>query len=201
MLTAKVASGPANGTVALSANGSFVYTPNAGFAGSDSFTYTANDVDTTRSSNVATVSITVRSLLAYTLVLSPLKTPAQQGSAVPIIWQLKDATGKLILSLSTLLKIESVYNGPVPPTGGCVASATGFSATSKEMLFSLPNGATGASSFRLVSSSSSYQFNWDTTTTSTAPTITGKGCYTILLYFNDRPDLTNPRMTSAVQLK
>jgi hypothetical protein len=54
MLTAKLVSGPANGTVTLNADGSFTYTPKAGFVGSDSFTYTANDVDTTRSSNVAT---------------------------------------------------------------------------------------------------------------------------------------------------
>jgi hypothetical protein len=193
-LMAKLASGPANGTVTLNADGSFTYTPKVGFAGSDSFTYTANDVDTTRSSNVATVSIPVKST-QYTVILSQLKTPAQQGSAVPISWQLKDASGKLISSLSTLLKIESVFNGPAPANGPCVASASG----TRETLFSLPNGATGSSSFRLVLSG--YQFNWDTTTTSTAPTITGKGCYTALLYLNDRPDLTNPRMTSAVQLK
>ena len=40
------ASGPANGSVTISANGHFVYTPNVGFSGTDTFTYTiANSVD------------------------------------------------------------------------------------------------------------------------------------------------------------
>ena len=43
--------------VTLAANGSFTYTPNANFNGTDSFTYTASDG--TADSNVATVTITV----------------------------------------------------------------------------------------------------------------------------------------------
>jgi uncharacterized repeat protein (TIGR01451 family) len=56
-LTASLVSNAANGSVTLNANGSFVYTPNAGFAGTDSFTYKANDGSA--DSNVATVTITV----------------------------------------------------------------------------------------------------------------------------------------------
>ena len=56
-LTAALGASPANGTVALAADGSFTYTPNADFNGTDSFTYTASDG--TASSNVATVAITV----------------------------------------------------------------------------------------------------------------------------------------------
>ena len=41
----------------LNADGSFTYTPNANFNGTDSFTYTASDG--TAVSNVATVTITV----------------------------------------------------------------------------------------------------------------------------------------------
>ena len=48
---------PANGTLTLNADGTFTYTPNANFNGSDSFTYKANDG--TVDSNVATVTITV----------------------------------------------------------------------------------------------------------------------------------------------
>jgi VCBS repeat-containing protein/parallel beta-helix repeat protein len=56
-LTAVLGTGPANGTLTLNADGSFTYTPNANFNGSDSFTYRANDgaVD----SGLATVTITV----------------------------------------------------------------------------------------------------------------------------------------------
>ncbi|MEK7872237.1 MAG: Ig-like domain-containing protein, partial [Chloroflexota bacterium] len=56
-LTAVLVAGPINGTLALNANGSFLYTPNANFNGIDSFTYKANDGAV--NSNVATVSITV----------------------------------------------------------------------------------------------------------------------------------------------
>jgi len=40
---AEVASGPAHGTLELNRDGSFTYTPDEGFSGTDSFTYTAND--------------------------------------------------------------------------------------------------------------------------------------------------------------
>jgi VCBS repeat-containing protein len=42
-LQAELVSGPAHGTLKLNADGSFVYTPAAGFSGSDSFTYRASD--------------------------------------------------------------------------------------------------------------------------------------------------------------
>jgi adhesin/invasin len=56
-LTAVNASNPAGGTVTLSSNGSFNYTPDPDFNGPDSFTYQANDG--LANSNTATVSITV----------------------------------------------------------------------------------------------------------------------------------------------
>ncbi len=42
-LSAVLVSGPAHGTLALAANGSFTYTPAANYNGPDSFTYKAND--------------------------------------------------------------------------------------------------------------------------------------------------------------
>ena len=56
-LTAALVSGTSNGSLTLNADGSFTYTPNANFNGSDSFTYKANDGNL--DSNVATVTITV----------------------------------------------------------------------------------------------------------------------------------------------
>jgi len=56
-LTAIQVSGPSNGTVTLNADGSFSYTPNPSFSGTDSFTYKANDG--ALNSNIATVTITV----------------------------------------------------------------------------------------------------------------------------------------------
>lgn len=56
-LTATVVDGPTHGALTMGADGSFVYTPEAGFSGTDSFTYTATDGALV--GNVATVTITV----------------------------------------------------------------------------------------------------------------------------------------------
>ena len=56
-LSALLASGPAHGTLTLNVSGSFVYTPNANYAGPDSFTYRASDG--IADSNTATVNIDV----------------------------------------------------------------------------------------------------------------------------------------------
>src|SRR5205807_4627271 len=57
-LSAVLVGGPSHGSLALNADGSFTYTPAADFNGTDSFTYRASDGSL--SSNVATVTITVR---------------------------------------------------------------------------------------------------------------------------------------------
>ena len=59
-LTAVLVAGPSHGTLTLNANGSFTYTPNANYNGTDSFTYRANDGSA--HSNVATVTITVNAV-------------------------------------------------------------------------------------------------------------------------------------------
>lgn len=57
VLTAAVVTEPANGTLTLSADGSFTYTPDLNYFGTDSFTYKADDGIT--ESNIATVTIMV----------------------------------------------------------------------------------------------------------------------------------------------
>ena len=57
-ITAVLSVSTTHGTLALNANGGFVYTPTAGYSGPDSFTYFAND-GTVNSISAATVSITV----------------------------------------------------------------------------------------------------------------------------------------------
>jgi len=56
-LSAVLVGDVSNGVLALSGDGSFVYTPNANFNGPDSFTYRANDGAS--NSNLATVTLTV----------------------------------------------------------------------------------------------------------------------------------------------
>ncbi|MEL7626572.1 MAG: Ig-like domain-containing protein [Anaerolineaceae bacterium] len=61
ILTSVLETGPANGALTLNSDGSFTYTPAADFHGTDTFTYTAFDgID---NSNIATVTITVTSVL------------------------------------------------------------------------------------------------------------------------------------------
>jgi hypothetical protein len=54
----QIASQPGHGTVLTTPTGSVVYTPTAGYSGSDSFTYTVKDHQGA-ASNIATVTITV----------------------------------------------------------------------------------------------------------------------------------------------
>ncbi|HEY3216270.1 MAG TPA: Ig-like domain-containing protein, partial [Candidatus Eisenbacteria bacterium] len=56
-LTAAMVTQPSHGTLSLASNGSFTYTPAAGYFGPDGFTYRANDG--LASSNTATVTINV----------------------------------------------------------------------------------------------------------------------------------------------
>ncbi len=59
-LSTIVNAGPAHGILSLAADGSFTYTPDANFQGTDTFTYHANDG--AADSNIATVTITVNSV-------------------------------------------------------------------------------------------------------------------------------------------
>ena len=56
-LMAVALTGPAHGTLTFSAAGDFIYTPDTGYSGPDSFTYFADNG--VAGSNIATVSITV----------------------------------------------------------------------------------------------------------------------------------------------
>jgi large repetitive protein len=59
-LVVTLGTGTANGTLSLNADGSFIYTPNANFNGTDSFTYQATDGSLV--SEIQTVTLTVTSV-------------------------------------------------------------------------------------------------------------------------------------------
>jgi DNA-binding beta-propeller fold protein YncE len=73
-LTAVLDTDVSHGVLSLSLDGSFVYVPNAGYVGGDSFTYHANDG--TADSDVATVSIDVVGV-GYLRVVSDPAVPSQ----------------------------------------------------------------------------------------------------------------------------
>ena len=74
-LTAILVSGVSHGTLTLSSNGSFTYTPSLNFNGADSFTYKANNGSF--DSNVVTVSLTVTAVndAPVNSVPGPQETP------------------------------------------------------------------------------------------------------------------------------
>jgi hypothetical protein len=195
------------GTVALSANGSFTYTSKAGFVGTDTFTYAANNGPWSRNvakvlsanSGSVTVTITVKAV-TYNVTIQPLKTPVKPGSAVPVVFQVTRG-GAVQTSTSIVKEIDSSFK-PLPSSGVCpVPSTDGI----KEVLYKSPDFSTGKSTLRYLTSSQSFQFNWDTTSAISLPApVTGQGCYTVLIYFDDLDSSgnpTGPRLTTVVQLK
>jgi large repetitive protein len=80
-MTAALHSTVSNGLLTLQSSGAFTYTPNAGFSGSDSFTYRA--VNSGGPSNVATVTITVQSPLPPSSASDPYSTPFETALLVP----------------------------------------------------------------------------------------------------------------------
>jgi hypothetical protein len=71
-LSAVLAVGPANGSVTLSTDGSFIYTPTAGFSGTDIFTYVVHDGR--GGAATATVSVTVHAQEQFQIFLPIIMT-------------------------------------------------------------------------------------------------------------------------------
>jgi hypothetical protein len=84
-LTAAKMTDPQHGTVSLSSDGGFVYTPNAGFSGTDSFVYRAFDAGVGSQDAVVTVMVTpVCSAGTYLTNPDDVScTPAPAGTYVP----------------------------------------------------------------------------------------------------------------------
>ncbi|MCB1889978.1 MAG: retention module-containing protein, partial [Rhodocyclaceae bacterium] len=76
---------PANGSATVNFDGTFSYTPNPGFTGIDTFTYTVSDVD--GDSSTATVTITVNAVAN--------QDPLAQDDLVPVIEDTR-ATGNVL---------------------------------------------------------------------------------------------------------
>jgi VCBS repeat-containing protein len=125
-LTAILAVVPAHGSLTLNANGSFAYTPNLNFYGTDSFTYKANDGSL--DSNIAAVSITVNAVNDAPVITAMPKTqPDVQYSdaiqPVTIIGSDVDTpTGSLSISFSYVRNAE-------PPVAGLPAGMSHVSTT------------------------------------------------------------------------
>jgi LPXTG-motif cell wall-anchored protein len=78
VFTYSLVDGPAHGKVMINADGTYVYTPNDNYNGSDSFTFKANDGSL--DSNVATVSITVNPVNDVPVATNDTATVSEDGS-------------------------------------------------------------------------------------------------------------------------
>jgi len=114
-LTAVVVTGPSHGALTLNTDGSFTYTPAAGFNGPDSFTYKANDglLD----SNVATVALTVNPVNVAP-VLDPIANRTST-EGVPLVFT---ATASDVDTPSGSLRFS--LDGPAP-AGAAIDATTG----------------------------------------------------------------------------
>ncbi len=123
-LTAQLSSGPSHGTLTLNTNGSFAYTPAANYAGTDSFTYTANDG--TNSSNVATATITVspEPVSLYSLFLNPTSVTGGSASQGTVTLGGPAPTGGVVVSLSDDSSAASVPASVTIPGGSTSATFT-----------------------------------------------------------------------------
>lgn len=144
-LTAIAGAVPAHGTLVLAKDGSFTYTPAAGYSGTDSFTYQASDgVATSTNTGVATITILSPASAngdAYTAAMNlPRAVPAPGVLA-------NDPSGSTILSYGAATGREQTVMGALTPTvqNGTVAlqSDGGFS-------YSPPAGFFGVDTFRYI---------------------------------------------------
>ena len=91
-LTAVLVSEPQHGELTLNADGSFTYKPEAGFSGSDSFIYKANDGEL--DSGEATVTFNIAPVLKLSVSI-PANLSAYRGTTVQVPVLIDNASGLL----------------------------------------------------------------------------------------------------------
>jgi hypothetical protein len=133
-LTAVLVSNSAHGTLDLNANGSFSYAPAAGYYGTDSFTYKAND--SKADSNIAVVTITVKQASALpdtvTILTAEYKKKTRQltvqatSSRQPNVTLTVAGYGQMTYGSSSYTFTKKVTSQPASVT---VTSSGGGSAT------------------------------------------------------------------------
>jgi len=179
-LTAVLVSTTTNGTLTLSASGSFTYTPNAGFVGTDSFTYKANDGQL--DSNIATVTITVRLVNRPPVAVSDSYTTTEDTPlTVPapgVLVNDTDADGNPL----TAILVAGPANGSVTlsPNGGFTYTPRANFFGSDSFTYKANDGQADSNTATVsitvtpgndapVAVNDSYSVNQDTTLTVAAP--------------------------------
>jgi VCBS repeat-containing protein len=114
-LTAVLVATVSHGSLTLNSNGSFIFTPTSGYAGTDTFTYRANDG--TANSNTATVTITINSVNNAPVAVNDAYTTPEDTvlnvTAPGVLNNDTDADGDPL----TAVKISDPANGTVTLNG------------------------------------------------------------------------------------
>src|SRR5215469_9069287 len=161
---------------------------NTSSAGSRTFTVTATDVagNQTQVTNTYTVGYNFVGFLSPLSPAGSVAAPSfsgavNQGSAVPLKWELLDGAGSVIGDLSSVTSIVACpSSGPTAPPGApCV------------LLYAPTVGAKGNSTFRF--SSPQFIFNWDTSSTIGSVA----GFFTVEVQLNDG----SPVRATTIQFK
>jgi hypothetical protein len=152
-----VTTSPLNGQLVVHGNGSFTYTPNPGFSGTDTFSYEADNgiwgatnLALSGASNAATVTITVNAAPSVTYgfvnvqnLPPPAGTQFNRGSTVPLRWQWTNAAGVAV------------------NTSGDGVSVVAYACSSGSALGSFtPQSPGSGNSFAFDAATNTWQFNW-----------------------------------------
>jgi VCBS repeat-containing protein len=130
-LTYSSVSNPSHGTLTLNSAGTFTYSPNANYNGSDSFTFKANDGNA--DSNVATFNITITAVNDAPVATSDSATVAKNGSvAIFVLTNDYDVDGDTLTVTSF-----------TQPAHGTVA----YSTKNKNFRYTPTKGFSGTDSF------------------------------------------------------
>jgi hypothetical protein len=152
VLTASLIDPPAHGTLDLSTDGAFSYTPDSGFVGTDSFTYVANDGSA--DSSPATVGITVK---AVTL---PDTTPPSPN---PMTWG--QAPQAIDDTCITMTATEATDPNGVEYYFECVSGGCHDSGWQASVVY-MDTGLTASTPYTYVVRARDLSANFNTTTAS-----------------------------------
>ena len=117
-LTAALATGVAHGTLLLNANGSFVYTPAAGFSGTDSFTYMPHGAFSVGASVTVTITVAATGAAPPTPPSPPSGGLAAPAAGLPV-------SGGGGAGIATADAEESAVTGTAAATGAAAPVLAG----------------------------------------------------------------------------
>ena len=107
ILTAAKLSNPVHGTVTLNANGSFTYTPAVDFSGTDSFTYSANDLQA--GSDIGMVTISINAVNRSPVLNNPGNKSVNEAAALIFTVSATDPDADMLTYSASQLPAGAVF--------------------------------------------------------------------------------------------